>query len=125
MFIVGAGGTIRTSPDAISWTGRTSGITNYLEDVTYGNKLLCGCKQLRKQIHTSTDGINLDRQSIGKLSRFSMVLHFGNNLYVVVGNDGVIRTSPGIPEIPVSYIASQRGQTKHNAYTCTYMGNGK
>jgi hypothetical protein len=34
---VGEGGTILTSPDGASWTRRTSGTSNRLRGVTYGN----------------------------------------------------------------------------------------
>ena len=57
MFVtVGDSGTILTSPDGTSWTKRTSGTSEFLSGVTYGNGLFVTVGN-EGTIFTSPDGI--------------------------------------------------------------------
>ena len=61
---VGNGGTILTSSDGTSWTERTSGKTNYLYGVTYGNGLFVKVGD-SGTILTSSDGTSWTQRTSG------------------------------------------------------------
>jgi len=65
MFVtVGDSGTILTSPDGTSWTKRTSGTSEYLFGVTYGNGLFVTVGN-SGTIFTSTDGTSWTKRTSG------------------------------------------------------------
>ena len=65
MFVtVGDSGTILTSPDGTSWTKRTSGTSEYLFGVTYGNGLFVTVGN-SGTILTSTDGTTWTSKTSG------------------------------------------------------------
>ena len=88
---VGWKGTILTSSDGISWTYRTSGTSNYLDGVTYGNGLFVTVGW-KGTILTSPDGTTWTKRSSGISDRL-MGVTYGNGLFVTVGWEGTILTS--------------------------------
>ena len=65
MFVtVGQSGTILTSSDGISWTSRTSGTTNTLYGITYGNSTFVTVG-VSGTILTSSDGVTWTSRTSG------------------------------------------------------------
>jgi hypothetical protein len=86
----GGTGVINTSTDAISWTLRTSGTASGLNALTFGNNTYVGVSG--STLFISTDSITWS--SIGSGVSVSYSLAYGNNLYLLAGAGGTIRTSP-------------------------------
>jgi len=61
---VSLGGTILTSSDGTTWTERTSGTSEYLRGVTYGNGLFVTVGW-EGTILTSSDGTTWDNRTSG------------------------------------------------------------
>ena len=61
---MGYSGTILTTSDGTTWTGRTSGISEYLGGVTYGNGLFVTVGY-SETILTSSDGTSWDNRTSG------------------------------------------------------------
>ncbi|HBS04255.1 MAG TPA: hypothetical protein DEA96_04765 [Leptospiraceae bacterium] len=94
---VGDTGRILLSPTGINgdWTDQTSGTSNELTDVTYGNGIYVivgGIVGTTATILTSLDGVNWTDRSIGLGNRLDHVL-FANNQFYAVGQGGVRATS--------------------------------
>lgn len=62
----GIDGTIRTSPDAVNWTSRNSGVTQHLSGVTYNGKIFV-VGGTEGTIVTSSDGITWTKADLGNL----------------------------------------------------------
>jgi hypothetical protein len=62
---VGGSGTILTSPDGVNWTARTSGTSNWLLGVVYGNGLFVAVGRVLCTILTSPDGVNWTARTSG------------------------------------------------------------
>jgi hypothetical protein len=91
---VGESGTILTSPDGTTWTERTSGTSDYLIGVTYGNGLFV-IVGYSGTILTSSDGTTWTERTSGT-SQYTVNLYrvtYGNNTFVTVGYSGTILTS--------------------------------
>jgi len=88
---VGGGGSIWSSTDTESWTSRTSGTSNTLNGVTYGNGTFVAVGN-SGTILTSQDGITWDNRTSGSTT-YIWGVTFGNNTFVAVGDGGVILTS--------------------------------
>ena len=88
---VGGSGTILTSSDRVTWTSRTSGTSNSLYGVTYGNGLFVtvGVSGI---IITSPDVTTWTERTSGT-SKYLYEVTYGNGLFVTVGNSGTILTS--------------------------------
>jgi len=69
---VGGDGTILTSSDATTWTTRTSGTLNYLEDVTYANSTFLTVGQ-SGTILTSSDGTTWTSRTSGTTNNLNGV----------------------------------------------------
>jgi hypothetical protein len=93
--VVGERGTILSSTDGFKWSLRTSGTTNTLAAVTYGNNLFIAvgppftpcliiCPSTPAQVLTSSDGITWNIQNISTTSSISDVT-FGNDTFLAVG----------------------------------------
>ena len=80
---VGNSGTILTSSDGTTWTSRTSGTTNNLYGVTYGNSTFVTVGQ-SGTILTSTDGTTWTSRTSGTSNSLSGVT-YGNGSFVTVG----------------------------------------
>ena len=92
MFVtVGDSGTILTSPDGTSWTERTSGTSDSLYGVTYGNGLFVTVGDFGI-IHTSPDGLSWTKRRT-VTSDYLQGVTYGNGLFVSVGDSGTILTS--------------------------------
>jgi hypothetical protein len=91
LFVSVGRGTILTSPDGISWTKRTSGISNSPLGVTYGNGLFVSVGK-SGTILTSTDGTTWTERTSG-ISEYLYGVTYGNGLFVTVGWEGTILTS--------------------------------
>jgi uncharacterized repeat protein (TIGR02543 family) len=113
---VGAAGTLLTSSDGVSWTIRTSGTTNYINGVSYGNGTYVAVGN-SGTIVTSSDGVNWTSRTSGTTNPLSGV-SYGTNTYVAVGDGGTIMTSSD----GVNWAIRMSGTTK-SVYSVTY-GNG-
>jgi uncharacterized repeat protein (TIGR02543 family) len=80
---VGESGTILTSTDGITWAERNSGVSCYLEGVTYGNGLFVAVGD-EGNIVTSPDGISWSQRDTGTDYHLSGIA-YGNGVFVVVG----------------------------------------
>jgi hypothetical protein len=89
---VGTVGTILTSPDGLNWTKRTSGTSNYLAGVTYGNGIFVAVGGSGK-ILTSSDGVVWTSRTSGTANWLAGVT-YGEGIFVAVGAYGTILTSP-------------------------------
>ena len=117
MFVtVGSSGTILTSSDGTSWTKRTSGTSEYLLEVTYGNGLFVTVGW--GTILTSSDGTTWTERTSGT-SEYLRGVTFGNGLFVTVSLGGTILTSPD----GNSWTIRTSG-TYYSLYDVTY-GNNK
>lgn len=99
--ICGSSGEIQTSPDGITWTARTASgaYTAVWYGVSYGNStwVIVGgdtSSPFYGKINASTDGISwTDIAPVGSPDPFKAV-HFADDLFVAVGNDLALQTSP-------------------------------
>ncbi len=89
---VGPLGIVRTSPDGVTWTGRTTGTGVNLSGATFGNNLFVVVGNTGT-IATSPDGVAWTTRTSGT-GELLVGATFANNLFVVVGNAGTILTSP-------------------------------
>jgi hypothetical protein len=88
---VGLNGNILTSLDGISWTERTSGTSNDLVSVTYGNSNFVTVGSFGT-ILTSSDGTSWTERTSGT-SEYLYGVTYGEGLFVTVGWGGIILTS--------------------------------
>lgn len=92
--IVGYNGQIRTSPDLVNWTPRTSGTTKGFEAVTYANGAFVAVGQ-DGLIATSPDGIAWVIRTSGVTVSLRDAT-YGAGKFVVVGFNGAILTSTNL-----------------------------
>jgi len=99
---VGAGGTLFSSPDAQTWTSRTSGFGSVaIDGVVYGNAIFVayGSNGL---ISSSTDGITWTARTANFSTNQIYKTIYANSLFVAVGNGassgtgGITTSSDGI-----------------------------
>ncbi|TGE31851.1 leucine-rich repeat protein [Desulfosporosinus sp. Sb-LF] len=90
IFIVGVPGS--ASANGSSWTTRSSGSTNSLAGVTYGNSTFVAVGDAGT-ILTSPDGASWTTRSSGSTNSLAGVT-YGNSTFVAVGDAGTILTSP-------------------------------
>jgi hypothetical protein len=76
----------------VSWTARTSGTTNWLYGVTYGNGLFVAVGD-DGAILTSPDGVTWTRRTSSTINPLYGAT-YGNGTFVAVGLYGTILTSP-------------------------------
>ena len=88
---VGVNGTILTSSDGTTWTSRTSGTTNVLWGVTYGNSTFVVVGP-SGSIYTSSDGTSLTSRTSG-ITNDLWGITYGNSIFVTVSYGGDILTS--------------------------------
>jgi len=74
-----------------TWTERTSGTTNALNGVTYGNGTFVAVGEVGT-ILTSTDGVTWDTKTSGTTQGLEGVT-YGNGTFIAVGGSGTILTS--------------------------------
>jgi hypothetical protein len=101
--VVGALGTLSTSPDRVTWTARTPSplntSTSRIYDITYANNLLVAVGQTdsngEPKIITSTDGITWTNRTPGSLTGIDRSLNYVTytDKWVVVGESGSYLTS--------------------------------
>jgi len=85
---------IRTSPDAITWTYRSSVTAGTLLSIAHdGSGLWCAVGDTGS-ILTSPDGITWTAQTSGTLESLNSVAYDGSGLWCAVGEVGKILTSP-------------------------------
>ena len=89
---VGAGGTILTSPDGMTWTAQNSGTTNQLSGITWSGAQFVAVGDFGN-ILTSPDGVTWTAQNSGTTNWFHGITWSGAQ-FVAVGDGGTILTSP-------------------------------
>jgi hypothetical protein len=111
---VGVGGAILTSPDGVTWTRKTSGVTSELRDIAYGND---------RYVIVGFDGTLLSSTDLATWEKFNSGnganLHgvaFGNNMFVAIG-DGIAWTSSN------GQLWRLRGQTGRSFRTLEFGNN--
>jgi photosystem II stability/assembly factor-like uncharacterized protein len=87
----GGNGFILTSEDGITWTSRTSGTSDFLSGVSFGNGTFVTVGA-GGTILTSRDGISWTSRSSGSESDLFGVT-FGDGTFVAIGTGGTILTS--------------------------------
>ena len=92
--IVGTGGTVYSSPDGITWTSRTSGVSVDLNKIIYANGMFVAVG-VNGKIITSSDGITWTSRTSG-VSNDLYGICFSATIgeYIVVGEPEIIITSP-------------------------------
>jgi photosystem II stability/assembly factor-like uncharacterized protein len=96
---VGDGGLVKTSPDGVHWTKRTSGVAQSLNGVAYSNGLgLFAAVGHCGTIITSPDGITWTRKypNPETTENFQCIccgVINGTDLFIAAGNNGTIYTS--------------------------------
>jgi photosystem II stability/assembly factor-like uncharacterized protein len=113
---VGDLGTIMTSPDGVNWTRRTSGISEQLNKVAYGNNIFVAVGN-NNVICTSPDGITWTRRTAAVINLNMNDVTYGNNTFVAVGTRGTVMTSPD----GISWVKRYVGYT--NELLCVAYGN--
>ena len=93
---VGASGTLLTSPDAITWTSRTSGTSNNLRSFAVKPSTIGVVVGYSGTILTSTDGITWTSRTSGTSKNINNVA-YGNSKFIAVGDNGTtLSSSDGI-----------------------------
>jgi RHS repeat-associated protein len=113
---VGDSGIVRTSPDGVTWTARTSGTTARLRDVIWNGSLFVAVGD-SGIIRTSPDGVTWVAQTSGTASTL-MGLTWSGSLFAAVGGSGTIRTS----EDGTNWIVATSG-TSGTMYGVAWGGN--
>jgi hypothetical protein len=113
---VGDAGTIMTSADGLTWTIRTSGVTNNLKGVMWSGAQFVAVGELIT-ILTSADGINWTIRSSGLPGSLWSVSTNGNK-FVAVGTAGKILSSVD----GISWISCSSG-TSNSLYGVSWSGN--
>jgi RHS repeat-associated protein len=88
---IGNNGVIKTSANGITWTTRSSGITNDLQGVIYGNNQFVTVGH-EGTVLTSADGITWQTRSSG-ISTNIRAIDYGATQFAAVGDNGTIITS--------------------------------
>lgn len=88
---VGRGGIIYTSPDGVSWAGRTPVTSRNLVGITWGNNEFVAVGDTGTII-LSSDGISWTNRTSGTSNMLRGVA-YGNNQYIAVGYGGTILAS--------------------------------
>ena len=84
---VGDEGTILTSSDGTTWTSRTSGTTNILNGVAYGNNTIVTVGNSGIILTSSDNGSTWDNMSPGTGNHLFGVI-YGNSKFVMMGKGG-------------------------------------
>jgi hypothetical protein len=92
LFIVGGGGgTLRSSPDGVTWTDHSSGTGQQVTSVTFGGGIFVGVCDAGRSV-VSSNGTSWSNNATGVGSRLNRIA-FGNSLFVAVGSGGRILTT--------------------------------
>lgn len=116
--LVGGLGQIRTSPDASTWTSRTSGVTLAMWGVFFINNVFIALTGSAGGILTSADGITWTVRATGVTQTFYWVI-YAAGLYVLVGSSGAIVTSSNL----TSWTSRTSG-TSNDLFCVTYSTAG-
>jgi hypothetical protein len=101
--VVGAGGTILTSPDGIRWTSQNSGTPYALSSVIWADSQYVTVGNV---ILASPNGVTWTPASLGSPNALNSVTWMGSQ-YVAVGQGNTIVTSPQAPVAIVARLNSQ------------------
>jgi uncharacterized delta-60 repeat protein len=96
---VGNGGAILSSTDLTAWTGRNAGTTGNLSDVVFGGGRFVAISSSNGAVTSSTDGLTWALQTTTGLPASGLqgiTYETATSSYVIVGDGGLIRTSPDL-----------------------------
>lgn len=88
--LAGQGGLLKTSPDGVTWTSRTSGTVSNINALTYGSVYAYAADG--GGISTSTDAITWNTQVSGTTSNLSAI-NYNGSVYNYAGVAGVLASS--------------------------------
>ncbi|CAB4123473.1 hypothetical protein UFOVP46_4 [uncultured Caudovirales phage] len=96
---VGAAGTITTSPDGITWTARTSGVSTAIASIVFANGLFVATTTTSVYLF-STDGVNWSHGTAGGISSVNLLATaYNNGRWAIAGASGQLAISnAGIPQ---------------------------
>ncbi len=115
---VGAGGTIFSSPDALTWSARTSGVTANLNAAHYANGLFVAAGDAGTML-TSPDAITWTSRASQTTNKLYALVGNGSGVEVAVGAKGTIIGSSN----DVDWVARDSGTT-NDLYGIAF-GNGR
>ncbi|MBI2472804.1 MAG: IPT/TIG domain-containing protein [Planctomycetes bacterium] len=98
---------LMASTDSMTWTTRSSGTSNTLSRITYGNSTFIAVGE-EGTIVTSPDGVTWTTRDSGTTKSLTGIT-YGNSTFVAVGSDGTIVTSPD----GVTWTTRDSGTTKY------------
>lgn len=118
---------VMTSPDGITWTGRTAAQNNQWRSVAFGNGVFVAISQSgTNQVMTSTNGITWTARTAAAANTWNSVT-FGDGVFVAVSSNGTNRvmTSPdGITWTPQSAVSSSWTNVVYGDGIFVAMGSG-
>ena len=88
---VGSSGFILTSPDGTSWTSKTSGTSNSLRGITYGNSTFVTVGD-SGSILTSSNGTSWTSRTSGTSNQLEGIT-YRNSTFVTVGSDTILTST--------------------------------
>jgi hypothetical protein len=122
---VGDAGVLYSSPDALTWTSRTSGFgANGIYQVAYGNALWVAVG-VNGTLTTSTDGITWTARTSNMSTNTIFDVIYANSIWVAVGNGGGATNTGGITYSTDGITWTRKNQTPTigvTYYTVVYNG---
>jgi hypothetical protein len=124
---VGSGGTILTSPDAVAWTRRTSGVTAGLREVAFGAGAFVAVGPNRTVL-TSPDGVEWTPRHVpSDVPSLLLAVAFTGTQFVAVGGDpsGALPSGSAVLTSPDGLAWTRRAAPTSEALRDVAVGAGR